>query len=259
MPSLAETQSDFRRAVTQPGSAVPAMLVAPTSAAARFAIYRRHHRESLMRHVVGRFPTVAWLLGSDAMSALATAFVASHPPSRPCLAEYGAGFIEAVRASSASSLSPYLVDVAQLDWDLGDVAVAIDRPPFAITALAGHPPDSLPDLCLGLQPGLRYVRSPWPVDDLVRIRLGARPPEQLHFTPFPVHLEIRGARGSFAIGRLDSPVLDFRASLSRRETLGGAIACALEDDPDFDVSAALAALFAEGLVVDITHAPEARQ
>jgi hypothetical protein len=170
------------------------------------------------------------------------------------MAEYGAGFVGALQWDEGTSALPYLEDVASLDWALGDVAVAVDGAALSITMLANYPPDSLPDLTLRLQPGLRYLRSGWPIDDLVRIRLSERPPDQLHFVPVAVALEIRGARGQFRIGRIEEAALKFRTALASGATLGAAIEGGLSVDPEFDAAAALAALFAEGLVVDIASA-----
>ena len=252
MQSLHETQAAFRDAIVSLEPQLPASLIAPAPIAGRLAIYRRHFREALVRHIVGRFPTVEWLIGSRAMAEFAEPFVRSSPPTAPCLAEYGAGFVDALKVSGRAELPAYLEDVAVLDWALGDVAVAIDHAPLDVAALASYPAESLPDLTLRLQPGLRYRRSAWPVDALVGIRLSDKAPDHLHFVPEAVALEIRGARGQFRIGRLEASAFEFRSLLADGEPLGTAIAGALAADPSFDVSAAIAAVFAEGLVVEVS-------
>jgi len=251
MPSLSETQAEFRLALVANDAAMPATLVAPAPLAGRLAIYRRHFREALIRHLAGRFPTVEWLLGTDRFVSLAEPFIRTSPPSAPCMAEYGAGYATALEHPDLAGSLPYLADTARLDWMLGDAAVAIDLPHIPITALAAWPADRLPDIRLRLQPGAGYVRSGWPIDDLVRIRLDEEPPKRLEFNAFPVALEIRGARGQFRIGRIDGADFAFRYALRDGATLGAAIEQALTSDPEFDVSAALGALFAEGLVVEI--------
>lgn len=252
MPSLAELQADFRQAVAARNAHVPATVVAPVAAGARLAIYRRHYREALVRHLAGRFPTVEWLLGTPGFLAIADDHVRNAPPKAPCMAEYGSGFIDALRSNpEIAAAVPYALDVARLDWALGTVAVAIDEAALDIGGLASWPPERLPDLRLRLQPGLAYVEAAWPVDDLVRIRLSDGVPDPLHFTAAAVAFEVRGARGQFRIGRLDLPELKFRSSLAAGDALGSAIGAALSIDPDFAVSAALAAVFSEGLVVEI--------
>ena len=251
MPSLSETQAAFRLAVVDRAAATPAMLVAPVPTSGRLAIYRRHHREALVRHLAGRFPTVEWLLGTTRFVGLAEPFIRTSPPSVPCMAEYGEGFAAALQHHGLASELPYLADVARLDWMLGHAAVSISLPQLAITALGAWPGDRLPDLRLVLQPGAGYLHSSWPVDDLVRVRLDERVPDRLPFSASAVALEVRGARGEFGIGRLDRPEFVFRAALRAGATLGAALEDGLATNPEFDVPAALATLFAAGLVVDI--------
>ncbi len=251
MPSLSETQSAFRLAVVDRSQPTPSMLVAPASATARLAIYRRHHFESLVRHLAGRFPTVEWMLGTSRFIALAEPFIHTSPPGAPCMAEYGEGFVGFLNQHAPVGTSPYIAGVAQLDWMLGNAAIAVETPPVAIGALSTWPADRLPDLSLHLQPGVAYLASDWPIDDLVRIRLGERQPEQLEFVAHAVALEVRGARGQFGIGRLDKAEFEFRSALQGGTSLGAAIERSLSADPDFDVSTALATLFAAGLVAEV--------
>lgn len=258
MLSLSDVQAQFRAAVVTPDAAIPAMLRAPAPIAGRLEIYRRHFREALVRHIAGRFPTIEWLVGSDRLRPLAEQFTRVAPPTAPCMAEYGAGFIAALKDEAVIRHLPYLGDVAELDWMLGDVSVAISKPALDISALAKFPANQLPDLGLHLQLGVRYLASAWPVDDLVRIRLSEQYPQTLDFAPMNVALEISGARGQFQIRRLDQPVMKFRAALARGATLGDAMSDGLATDPEFDVSLALATIFAEGLVVAVISSTEDR-
>lgn len=192
-----------------------------------------------------------WLLGSGRMRPLAGQYVRAAPPTAPCMAEYGARFIETLKWYSTTSGLPYLADVAEFDWLLGGVSVAISKPSLTIAALAAYPADHLPD-----KPGTHFLRSGWPVDDLVRIRLGYQAPESLKFTSQKVALEIGGARGQFQITRIDEPTLKFRAALVVGMPLGEAVGEGLAADPRFDVSVVLAATFASGLVIDIVSPAE---
>lgn len=251
MPALADTQAAFRAAIVTTGAApILGRLRAPADAEERMAIYRRHYRESFRRHLRGRYPTLEWLVGTDRMVALADATLRRSPPRAPSLAEYGAALIDTVAADA--DLPPYLADVARLDWTLGRLAVAVDARSLSISALAEHPAQTLPELRLHLQPGLAYIASGWPVDTLVHFHLRDSAPDTLAFAPENVWLQLRGARGQFALQRLDPAVLSLRQHLTEGATLGEAIAAALTVTPDFDVSGALATLFAEGLVISIS-------
>jgi hypothetical protein len=252
MRSLGETQTLFRRAVAGGASdAIMPALRAPADPAARLDIYRRHYRESFRRHLRGRYPTLEWLLGTDRMVALADRLLREQPPRAPSLAEYGEGMIDLIRTERER---PWLPDVARFDWHLGCLSVATETPPLAIASLAQLPQAALLDAALELQAGLVFLQSGWPVDDLVHLRLGGAPPERLRFDPGRVHLQLRGGRGQFSLQRLAPADYAFRRALREGRRLATASEHALGTDPAFDLSAALARLFAEGLVVAIpTH------
>jgi hypothetical protein len=249
--SLGETQTLFRRAVAGgPADAVVALLKAPADPLERLEIYRRHYRESFRRHLRGRYPTLEWLLGTDVMVELADALLRKHPPRAPSLAEYGAELIDLV-AARRDRHPAWLSYVARLDWHLGSLSVAVEEPPLAIAALAELSPETLLDARLRLQPGLVLMQADWPVDQLVHLRLGGGAPDRLQFDPLAVCLELRGGRGKFALQRLAQPDYAFRRALRDGRRLGIAAERALGADRSFDLSSALARLFAEGLVAAI--------
>jgi hypothetical protein len=70
-------------------------------------------------------------------------------------------------------------------------------------------------------------------------------PESWTLTAEVVHLEARGALGSFRFSRLPTAVYAFRASLSAERTLGDASTHALGVDAGFDPGAAFVALLDE--------------
>lgn len=247
MLSLRETQALFRDAVTG-GSAdvLMPLLRSPGDASERLAIYRRHHRESFRRHLRGRFPTLEWLLGTDRLIELADATLRLHPPRAPSLAEYGRELIGLVR--DQADLPPYAGDVALLDWVLGTLSVSVAADPIGIEVLAAVDTARLPEHRLRLQPGVAFVRSAWPVDELFHIRQQAEPPASLAFERLDTHLELRGARGRFGLQRLTPGSFAFRVQLAAGGTLAEAAEAGAAAQPGFDLSSTLAALFAEGLV-----------
>lgn len=254
MPSLSETQAGFRNAVVAvmpPG--IRQILRSPGDPSERMEIYRRHYREGFRRHLRGRYPTLEWLLGTERMIALADETLALVPPRQPSLAEYGGELIATV-VEQGECLPPYIADVARLDWRLGCLSVAIAGEPLAIEALQELDPETLGDLRFILQPGLAYVASGWPVDELVHLRHQSSAPEELAFKAGETWLELRGARGRFTMQRLSAGTFAFRAALAGGETLADAAGTAMASAPNFDFATALASLFAEGLV--ITHSQE---
>jgi hypothetical protein len=65
-----------------------------------------------------------------------------------------------------------------------------------------------------------------------------------------IRLEVRGARASFTMQRLDVPTFRFRSDIARGATIGTAAEAALEADAAFDPGAALVRLLAEGLAIE---------
>lgn len=256
MRSLAETQGLFRDAVTGgPADELLGLVRTPGDAAERLGIYRRHHRESFRRHLRGRYPTLEWLLGTPGLVDLADELLRTEPPRAPSLAEYGEGIVDIVRARSAQ-YPPWLADVARLDWHLGGLSVAIEHPPVGIAALAELDPATLPDAVVTLQPGLVYLQSGWPVDQLVHLRLTGAAPAELRFEPDETCLELRGSRGRFSMNRLSQGDLTFRQGLKDGRSIGDAAQPALDAVAEFDPGAALVRSFAEGLVIAIQNPGE---
>lgn len=223
-------------------------LVGGANPAGRLAVHQRHYRTSLVRALLARFPAICWLLGGQRARDAATAYLEASPPHAPCLAEYGGTFPEFLAGWLKGRLG-FAADFARLELAVGAVALAIDRPPAAAEALTGFAESDLPELRLPLQPGLRFLAAEWPVDTLFRVFTVGKEPERMHLDPTPCHLQIRGARGTCEVVRLDPAEWRFRHALARGGTLGAAIDAAAADD--FDASTALGRLFAAGLVTAI--------
>lgn len=250
MLPLADLQRRVRDAVvTGEDGALEPLLAGGPRGRARLAIHRRHYHASLAMALVERFPAASWLAGSPLVTDAARAFVAAHPPSRPCVAEYGETFPAFLASRPGAAGLPYLEAFAGLEWHLGRVSLAVTGPPLAWSDLQAVDPERLTDLRLALQPDLAYVHVPWNVDELMRAYLADAAPERFVLDARDVWLELRGARGALQLTRLARPVFAFRDSLHRGSPLADAVLAALEVDRAFDASGALAALMGDGLVM----------
>ncbi len=250
---LADTQSAFRDVIVAdaPPADVLAGLADVGDKAYRLSIHQRHYDASLVTVLRGRYPTLEWLLGSEFLGAAATLFARQFPPTRPCMAEYGADFPRFLATRSGTERMPWLAELGALERQVGAVSVAIEKPPLALDALTTFADIDPERISVTLQPGLAYVSAAWPVDELITLRLSGNAPEQLTFDRAPVLLEVRGARGAFRIQRLAEGAYAFRAALNDGAPLGVALEAAANRDPSFDPGAALAALFAENLVTTL--------
>jgi hypothetical protein len=235
---LAETQAALQRAVVT------------GEAAGRLRIHARHYEASLVRTLVDRFPATVWLTGSSFVSDAAREYARVEPPARPCLAEYGAGFPRFLATRTGSGSVPYLRDFAEIEWRVGEAAVEVALPSLGIGTLAALG-DAAHDLRLTLQPGVRYWRAQWSVDELFSLYLADAVPDRFTIAEAVTPVEICGARGDVVLTRLAPGDFTFRAALACGLPLGTSIEGALARDSAFDPARALAALFAAGHVRSI--------
>jgi hypothetical protein len=248
--SLAEAQTRIRDAVVLGATAgVTPLLVGGRDPIARLAVHRRHYEASLVEALLRRFPGVVWLVGEAFARAAAVDFVRWFPPAAPCIAEYAEDFPDFLAHRAGLEQMPYVRWFARLEWHLGQVALAVDEPPLHVEELAAFEPTVLPELMLGLQSGLRFLEAPWPVDDLARLHLTGAAPDRFVLPPTAVWLQVRGARGSIRIDRLDAAAFASRSAIALGVPLGAAAEQALGIDAAFDPGGALTSLLADGLAV----------
>jgi Putative DNA-binding domain len=256
---LADTQRRFRAAVVGDASSeVVPLLVGGARPASRLAIHQRHYRSSLVGALLSRFQATQWLVGSAVLMDAARAFVERMPPRAPCIAEYGVELPAWLAAEPSVAHVPFLADFAELDWQLGRLAVEINHPPLAVGALAAMPPDALADSAVRLQPGLHYLHAMWPIDEMMQLFVADEPPGDEPMGPAEIWLEVRGARGAFQFTRLDAATFVFRDAVKLGETLASAATLALDVDAAFDAGLALGSLLAAGLPIALVPAGAGR-
>jgi Putative DNA-binding domain len=250
MPSLADLQSSMARAMTtgERGSDV-AQLVGGAKPGNRLDIHLRHYEASLTAVLRDKFAACTWLAGADLVGAAARAYVHAYPPLQPCIAEYGDDFPQFVASYGRAPTMPYMESFAMLEWAVGQVSIAIDYPPLSWQDLAQIGSTRLVDSALKLQPGLRYVRSAWRIDELMTMYLSGTEPERFVLPEFDTFIEVRGARGTVHLARIDGATFAFRMELAASGSIGAAADHALDYDPSFDTGEALRWLVAGGLAV----------
>ena len=257
MSSLAEVQARVREALTGSGALDGAMpLVGGIEPTKRLGIHRRHYESSLVASLRERYPASGWLVGADVLTEVARAFVRTNPPRRPCIAEYGHEFPAFLAQHHRLATSPYVQSFAELEWAVAQVSIAIDRPALSWPQLARMDPQALLSSKLLLQPGIRYQRSEWPIDELMTMYLMDSVPDTYTLHSSSRCLEIRGARGELRIDRLDPASFAFRQALLDALPLGDAAETALDCDQAFDAGQALIALVTAGMVVDVVQINE---
>jgi len=219
----------------------------------RFAVHRNNVVAGLIGVLAETFPAVHQLVGEAFLQAAAARFVRAHPPASPVLILWGGAFPGWIAAFPPAAAVPYLGDVAHLEWALAAAYNAPEARPVGADCLAALPADALATTRLTLHPSLRPVRSRFPVASLWAGVTGRRADGAVATQIDLDHAEtvlIARPEARVAVTVLPAATATFLDGLVRGLPLGDAIAAA-ENEPDFDLAAQIAGLFAAGLVTGV--------
>lgn len=136
--------------------------------------YRANGLAVAHRALMSAYPTVAAMIGEDAMQVLARDLWWQSPPTVGDLGRWGAGLADWMAGFEPLAEFPWLPDCARLDWAVHGAATLADVPSGAedLQLLAEVDPDAL---SLDLVPGLMQIHSPWPLAALREVHQAAHP------------------------------------------------------------------------------------
>ena len=165
MLSLAELQSKFSDvSLGADGGILSGVVIGDGFAPEqRLQIHRNNTTILLTEALAATFRIVHELVGEEFFAQMARAFVRIHPPTSPCLFEYGQGFPAFLQSLAALSEMPYVADVAELEWQWNSALFAAEAKPLMAEALAAVPPEELAGHHLRPHPSVRFVTSPYPI------------------------------------------------------------------------------------------------
>src|SRR5262249_3751590 len=165
MPKLHELQTGIRLSVL--GDSRPEILAAilddGIDPARRLQIHRNNFRLSLTEALKANFPVVCRVVDERFFAYAADRFITAHPPTSPCLSEYGAALPEFLEQFEPAQSVPYVPDLARLEWAILESSRAEDRLPVDVAALHQVDIPQCPTLVLELDPSIRLLRSVWPI------------------------------------------------------------------------------------------------
>ena len=166
---LPDLQREFFRVVTGPhddGAASALVAEIEPSASlepgARLDIYTRMYCARLVDVLAEDYPRVAAIVGTDAFTDLAHAYVASHASAHPSLRWFGQTFTDFLVAY-APEHPAFLPDLARLEWARLAVFDAADAATLGVDALRTLSPDAWAGLALRLIPAVTTLTVAWPV------------------------------------------------------------------------------------------------
>ncbi len=256
MLALRELQTAFRHALLEEDArASHALDIADGDLAAgeRLAVYRNNVFASLTDALKETFPVVCRLVDERFFSYAAHEFIASHPPQRPALMEYGSAFPDFLSLFPPCRELVYLADVARFEWLMNVAAHAPDADSASPESLAAIAPDDAARLSFRLHPSYFYLASPWPIERIWRAnRADACGEAVIDLASGGARLEVSRQGGDVVFRALDEADFAFRQALAAGSPLGEALGRALAIDSNFSAADALTALFAEGAVTAVT-------
>jgi Putative DNA-binding domain len=160
--SLAQTQNSLLERIFAASAETPSR---------GLAAYRANAHASAERALLTAYPVLAQLMGPENFAYLARDFWHQCPPKRGDLAQWGSALPQFLAASTQLADTPYLADVAAIEWALHACANAADAEPdlASFAALTQHAPDAL---TLRLAPGAQVLRSVYPAAAITLAHLG---------------------------------------------------------------------------------------
>lgn len=128
--------------------------------------YRANGHALAERSLHAAYPVMEQMLGRDNFAALSRDFWHRHPPTRGDLAHWGDALPAFLASSETLTDTPYLADVARVEWALHQAASAADAvvDPSSFARLSEQ---DATGLALTLSPGTALVSSRYPVASLV--------------------------------------------------------------------------------------------
>lgn len=159
------SQAEFRRALLDPASAVPAGLVDPRGrpAGKRFDIYRNNVIMTLIEALESSFPISRKIVGDEFFAEMARVYLRQNLPTSPVLMYYGEAMPEFLTGFGPAQHLGYLPDIARLELALRQSYHAQDSRPVEPALIATLAQENLPFLRLTFAPAIRLIRSPWPI------------------------------------------------------------------------------------------------
>jgi hypothetical protein len=248
-PSFA---AEFSSALVDPEQETPAAVTGPKGKAAvkRYNVYRNNVTVSLIDALASIYPAVQRITGVEFFRAMARFHIRATPPTSPLLFEYGRDFPAFIEQYEYAQSMPYLADTARIERAWLDAYHAMDAVPLAPEALAAVPPERLAEVVFTPHPATRIVRSQFPVVTIFaanRVKglvgtIKAIVPEDALITRPDLEVVVR---------HLPAGGATFLTHLARKQTLGIAVAAALEAEPSFDIPASISGMIEAGAFTTI--------
>jgi hypothetical protein len=164
MPALRDLQSDMTSTILD---AAAAERLAPRhldslAQPERLVLHARNFRAGLTAALASTFSGTQRLIGEGFFAFAAAQFLTAHPPRDPIVAQYGSDFPRFLSGLPALAKSPWVADVARLEWAIQSLSDIRPAPALETSALL-HASDAH----LDWSPSALLFTAPSPAADLL--------------------------------------------------------------------------------------------
>lgn len=156
------------------------------SAEERLAIYFDAYRLRLLEILESDYPKLHVLMGDESFECLGREYIDENPSQHFSVRYFGKGLSSFLERFSPYPQHPYLREMAEFEWAMGDTLDARDAIVLASDALQSLPLDHFGDLKIRFHPSMQVLNFKWNTPQLwqaINNEEDERPPEQL---PNPV-------------------------------------------------------------------------
>ena len=252
MPTLAELQAAFARALDGDTAGAAAWVEEGTfTAEERLAVYRHNTEAWLLSLLSAAYPAVERLVGSEYLAGLVADYRAAHPSTSGNLHEAGVAFPGFLSARLGDSPYAFVADVAQLEWAYQEVLVAPDAAVFDVQGFAALPVEAHDRLVFTLAPSVRRVASSAPIEALWEAHREDVAPEVLEALDLNAGgdcLVLYRVGGEARIRHLDPASDAFVQALQAGQPLEAVVAALAAVDPERDPTALLFEFIQNGVI-----------
>jgi len=258
MMELARVQREFAAAVLDPERTPPSCIESGQEAGrrlARFNIYRNNSFVALIDALEARFPVASRLTGSEFFRAMARVYVSREPPGRALLS-YGGSFPSFLDDFEPVRDTPYLPDVARLEWARHESYYAADAAPLTAAAFARLRPSA--NAVLRLHPAARVQSSPYPIHTIWELNARARDPLPSILPNHGQSVLITRPADNVAVREVGHDAARFILAVASQCSIAYAYEHARKAAPRFSLEGALRDLLSSGAIAGVDIANSSR-
>jgi len=214
--------------------------------AARMALYRGNLQAGWERALLEAYPVIRQLVGEEFFAGLARAYGTAVPSQDPDLAGFGARLANFLDGFAPAAPTPYLPDMARLEWAVHAACLAPDVAPAGIGLLTGLTPQELDAATFTLHPAVALLPSRWSTVTLWQAHQPGGPalPE---YVDRPCTALVTRARWQVEVVEIDTVEAKMLAGLAAGASFGEALDAGLEGEVAPDIGAMLQRWFRLGV------------